>query len=407
MTRLSAETLDAFVPLTNQLEGRVNYMYQDSAGWVTTAAGVKIDPLTADIVTLPWKIGERDAAPEEIKACWATVKANRNPAYTSTGAEQMPGNVCRLPDAARDNLTSSKLAWMADAIVSQLPDAADWPSDGQLGLLAILWATGPGILTNPPDYLATLVDALQAGDFAKAGKLAKWKNINPDRRQALVTLFANAAIAAKTGTTALNYPNAATDTAITGEEDMAFIDEAFAGSFGDDAPPGTFGNSANAPKSGVTQTITSNLLGAPDESDDISTLSGPTGPSTPVQSAADALLDALPITSGPLVSAFQSAYNAAGGNPALAVDGAWGPNTSAALSKYGDVPSAAPATPHAATTGAPTPHAATPHAASVATPHAAPILSAPQSWTAPGAGKWFLFAGVVGAIAIWAAKTKR
>ena len=292
--------LDTFLPTTDSLEKRVNYMYQDSRSFVTTASGVKIDPI--ELVYDPyipagsWLRPDGSAASsDEIGVCWAAVKANTNPDLFSTGAPGIFGNTLRLTDDAVGLINRKKANLFCALLLKQLPDIADWPADAQLGLLLAAWGTGPNIIANP-GFMAPFVAAIKVGDFATAAATAVWKNVNPDRRQAMQTAFMNAAAVAQQGAdpSGLNFPT----------------------SIGADPPD-------------PMPTGLSHL------------------PPATVQSAALRLI-AGGSTNPTIVQAFQFAWNGSGRTPKLPTDGVLGDATKRALS-FASRPAPPPATTPAST----------------------------------------------------------
>jgi len=197
--------LAAFNPFTVPLEGRTNYMYQDSRELVTTGTGNLIDPIGM-AMNLPWQVGGRPATADEITSSWNAVKNNTDPSLMSTGARGIAANAVRLSDDALDHLRDAKLAEMIATVVSNFPNVLTWPADAQLGLLGVIWATGPNLQNC--SYMSDFVSCMRNNDFAGMAQTAHWGNIAGDRKVALNLLFNNAADVAQKGLdyTFLNWP---------------------------------------------------------------------------------------------------------------------------------------------------------------------------------------------------------
>jgi hypothetical protein len=181
--------MEAFPQFTVPLEGRLNYAYQDNRGLVTTGAGILIDPI-GPALRLPWQLAGRAATQDEITTQWNLVKSNTSPQYMSVGASRLPGNTMRLTYAVVDALTRTKVNSMAATLTSLFPNLLQWPADAQLGILGVVWGTGPAL--RNVSYMAPFVAAVDADDFQRMAQTAHWGNINADRRAQLLLLFTNA-----------------------------------------------------------------------------------------------------------------------------------------------------------------------------------------------------------------------
>ncbi|MER6185215.1 peptidoglycan-binding domain-containing protein [Streptomyces sp. NPDC001652] len=146
----------AFLPFSEPLEGRLNFMYLDVKSLVSTGVGNLLDaddpddfgsnpvPL-ADIFTLGWfdKDSFAQAANAEISAEYTTVK------FSGTAFSSIPQKKAitrlRISNQAIDNLCKSKLASFEASLKTRVPFAGlnNWPADGQLGLFSMAWAMGP------------------------------------------------------------------------------------------------------------------------------------------------------------------------------------------------------------------------------------------------------------------------
>ena len=167
----------AFHEFSAPLEGReLTFMYLDSAdpvGFVTTATGCLIDPVSM-AVGHPWQHPDgRLATPAEIIACWSLVKARQDlRRHGGMVFERLAGNVLRLsPEAAR-NLVDKRLTWFDAELSRVFPDYANWPACAQL--FALSWSWAVGVHARYPRMIA----ALNSGDFLTA---AEECTINPQR----------------------------------------------------------------------------------------------------------------------------------------------------------------------------------------------------------------------------------
>lgn len=160
-------------PFNKPLEGRVQWMYLDVKGFVSTGVGNLIDasrtPLTeptdAERTTshqiaraLPWQIAEDGeiASDTDIDAEWDLVKSRMDMAEQGGGAFKGITTL-RLSDEAIDELVFSKLDEMEGVLKSREPftDFDTWPADAQLGLLSMSWGMGPKF--NFPKFQGAVV----------------------------------------------------------------------------------------------------------------------------------------------------------------------------------------------------------------------------------------------------------
>lgn len=153
----------AFITFTTPLEGRVNYMYLDVKGLVTTGVGNLIDN-PSDAQRLPWFRGDMQKAnPGEIADAWNTVKKRKDLALQGGGVYKKLTSL-RLSETAVDALVYEKLDEMDKYLTGRFPAYKDFPADGQLALLSMSWALGPAF--KFPKFEA----ALSAGDFMLAAE---------------------------------------------------------------------------------------------------------------------------------------------------------------------------------------------------------------------------------------------
>jgi hypothetical protein len=209
----------AFQRFTGPLEGAVPYMYQDTAGWVTVGYGNKVDPVGDALAVPGWLRNGQAATPAEVSAAWSAVKSNTDLNLRSVKAKGIAGNDVYLSQAGMDALRNAKLRSMISVVASTFPNVLSWPADAQLGLLGVVWGSGPYLQNlvgrNGSLDMRPFVTAIRANDFEGMTRLASswgpggnWYNLNPDRKAQLILLFSNAANVAQRGLdyTLLNWP---------------------------------------------------------------------------------------------------------------------------------------------------------------------------------------------------------
>jgi len=168
---------DAFPSFSTRFEGRLNFMYLDVKGLVTTGIGNLIDPFSS-AANLPWQLNGRDATPDEVAAEWHVVKSDPDGRSQRGGGSFESITALRLNDTAVDDLVRQRLAGMESFLVSR-PEFAvfqDWPADAQMGLFSMAWAMGPAF--KFPRFQA----ACAAQDFRAA---ADQSHINDDNNPGL------------------------------------------------------------------------------------------------------------------------------------------------------------------------------------------------------------------------------
>ncbi|WNO71565.1 peptidoglycan-binding domain-containing protein [Streptomyces sp. AM8-1-1] len=147
---------EAFMPFSKPLEGRLDFMYLDVKGLVSTGVGNLLDaddpsafgsnpnPLP-DIFTLDWFDKDTGVLADraEIEEEYRKVKFSG----TSLATTDQKGAVTRLRTSqqAIDALVTRKLDSFENSLRGRDMFAGydGWPADGQLGLLSMAWAMGP------------------------------------------------------------------------------------------------------------------------------------------------------------------------------------------------------------------------------------------------------------------------
>lgn len=211
-----------FRDFNKTFEDDVPYMYADLKGLVTVGVGNLVDPVSLAL-SLPFRFKAKPAseqkvsgvagAPatrEQITAEWQRVKGATKSGLNSNGDAQTnvyaAGHYERLTDleltsAAIGNLVNERLASNESILLKTWPEFAkftSWPADGQLGLLSLAWAFGPGKTAGRGFSLFhEFRKACAVGDFAAAGAESHIRDSdNPGvtpRNDADSILFSNAA----------------------------------------------------------------------------------------------------------------------------------------------------------------------------------------------------------------------
>ncbi|MEU0368953.1 peptidoglycan-binding domain-containing protein [Streptomyces sp. NPDC006283] len=147
---------DAFMPFSKPLEGRLDFMYLDVKGLVSTGVGNLLDadnpsapssnptPLP-DIFTLDWfdKDTRVPADRAEIEEEYRKVKFSGTALATTD--QKVAVTRLRISQQAIDALVTRKLDSFENSLRGREMFAGydGWPADGQLGLLSMAWAMGP------------------------------------------------------------------------------------------------------------------------------------------------------------------------------------------------------------------------------------------------------------------------
>lgn len=183
------------------LEGRVHSMYLDVKGLITTGVGNLIDPVSL-AVQLPWKhanSGFELASKGDVVAAWNELKGRQELAkmHWKYAAKL---NDLRLTDEDVDRLVEQKLLeFEAHLKKHHFPDWDAFPADGQLGIMSMSWACGPGFPSAFKNFKAAVMG--QNWEAARAScKIRETGNpgVVP-RNAANRTCFSNAAVVVANG----------------------------------------------------------------------------------------------------------------------------------------------------------------------------------------------------------------
>ena len=151
---------DYWITFNDPLEGRVNFMYLDTKGFVSTGIGNKIDETRAEMS--PPSDGERAASlaeagefqwldeggnvasADQIAADWDAVKARLDLAPQGHNAFR-PLVHLHLDDGEIDRMVLAKLDQMESFLVgrAEFADFGSWPANAQLATLSMCWGMGP------------------------------------------------------------------------------------------------------------------------------------------------------------------------------------------------------------------------------------------------------------------------
>ncbi|MGC0334198.1 GH24 family phage-related lysozyme (muramidase) [Streptomyces sp. SAI-170] len=153
---------DYWITFNDPLEGRVNFMYLDVKGYVSTGIGNKIDETARDNSAptdqeraaslaaagrLRWLVNdaETEATSDDIAAEWDTVKSRMELAPSGHLGFAPPLTRLHVNDEDIDRHVFVKLDEMESVLTSReaFVDFASWPASAQLATLSMCWAMGP------------------------------------------------------------------------------------------------------------------------------------------------------------------------------------------------------------------------------------------------------------------------
>jgi hypothetical protein len=220
LTGFQPSVIAAFPQYSAPLEGRLNRMYLDNRGLVTTGVGCLINSV-ADAQQLPWKVASgAPATAAQVAAAWNLVKGGVVSA-TKTWWNTIAGTTpvaLHLEWADVDALTQARAGAFVKTLIANFPNILTWPADAQLGILSVAWGCGPNLQTV--SWMSPFVACVRTDDFAGMAASATWSNINANRKVAQQLLFQNAAAVVQQGLdrSVLHWPNStASAPAVSGE----------------------------------------------------------------------------------------------------------------------------------------------------------------------------------------------
>ncbi len=210
------EVAAAFRAFTEPLEGYVRSMYCDVKCLITTGCGNLVDPVGAALA-LPWKheaSGEL-ASQAEVLAAWNNLKAQAAKYSKLHWKYAAQLNDLRLSDSDIDALVLNKLNQNVAYLRRTFSRWDDFPADGQLGILSMAWACGPGFTKTFTNFTAAVLSgnwdaAVLTCKISEAGNPGVVPRNEHDR-----LCFANAAIVVRGAFDRdhLNWPNVVPPTA--------------------------------------------------------------------------------------------------------------------------------------------------------------------------------------------------
>lgn len=133
------------------IEGRVNYMYLDIKGLVTTAEGILIDPIQTAL-SYPWT--HKDGSPasrNDIIMEWRKIKLHQELAQQGHRAAKNLATLF-LSEAAMNKMILDKFDSFAKILKNYFPKIDEFPADAQLGIMSMAWAMGPGFAPKFPNF---------------------------------------------------------------------------------------------------------------------------------------------------------------------------------------------------------------------------------------------------------------
>lgn len=136
-------TLEMWLGLNEDKEGRTPFMYEDTKGYMTTGVG-NILPLQLAL-TLAWRVGSqtgRLATKAEIEAEYWRMKAL--PLEKAGGFAYRKHAQLFLDEASLDRLVENKLKGVSNQLRLRIRDLDQWPLDAEVGLTSMAWAMGDG-----------------------------------------------------------------------------------------------------------------------------------------------------------------------------------------------------------------------------------------------------------------------
>ncbi|MET8289439.1 peptidoglycan-binding domain-containing protein [Streptomyces sp. NPDC005132] len=153
---------DYWITFNDPLEGRVDFMYLDVKGYVSTGIGNKIDesaqdnsaPTAEERATslvaanrLRWLVNDvdTDATSEDVATDWDTVKSHLELAPLGLHGKFKPFTRLHVDDQEIDRHVFAKLDEMESVLTSRdgFGGFASWPANAQLATLSMCWAMGP------------------------------------------------------------------------------------------------------------------------------------------------------------------------------------------------------------------------------------------------------------------------
>jgi GH24 family phage-related lysozyme (muramidase) len=168
-----ASVVAALPDLFGKWEGqRLNFMYTDRKGKVTTGTGNLIDPVSMALA-LEWSNPDGSiASPATVELEWNAVK-NAWPKVQSVAGVNLSS--VRLGAKALDKLMTDTMQGFWNSLEKIYPKAGEWPADAQMMLLSRTWSSGPGAWQTYGSGGATFKEKLNADPPDFVGGMAAMK----------------------------------------------------------------------------------------------------------------------------------------------------------------------------------------------------------------------------------------
>ena len=162
---MRAQVQENFQSFNDRFESTCTWMYLDVKGLVTTGVGNLIDSIPA-AQALPWT--NKDGSPctmAQVQGAWNTVKMAQSLKRLGGGHFQGLTSIRLTADGIASLVATRRdLDW--SFLLGRFPGLPTWPADGQMGVLSIAWAAGPGWRAPnfdkhsvEPDYLGLAQEA--------------------------------------------------------------------------------------------------------------------------------------------------------------------------------------------------------------------------------------------------------
>ena len=177
---MNPEVERRWIAWSEQLEGRIRWMYLDIKGLVTTGVGNLIDPVEAAL-RLPWLVAAtgKPATEAQIRAEWAHMKAQTDLAKRGARAAGEMATLA-LTNAAVDGLVLAKLAANDAVFAGRIPGWRDWRWQAQMVRHSIGWACGPHYAypkfeaaVARGDWATAITESLIPGESTNRGLIAR------------------------------------------------------------------------------------------------------------------------------------------------------------------------------------------------------------------------------------------
>lgn len=200
-------TRAAFPAFTERHEGRVRWMYLDTAGLVTAGVGFLL-PTAASAMCLGWLLTDgRPATAAQVADEYRKVASLQGLRHDGGGAFAVVTGL-RATETSIDAEFARRLAQAETAMLSAFLAWSSWPADAQFDALSRCWAMGTHWPATWPhfvaavrrgDWRATLADDRATGRQVGAMRTERMNLSFCQRNDAQLVMLANAACVAEQG----------------------------------------------------------------------------------------------------------------------------------------------------------------------------------------------------------------